>query len=254
MSELPSNDGKAYTILLISSDSPDRRAMCAGLIQDGYRLIEADNGSEAIALASARPPDLVLVDSDISASDLVLLVSRLRGCLSVPLIVVSRLVDDARKIAIFDAGADDYLARPIAIPELQARLRVAVRRLNRQTAHEKNAAVVSIGDLHIKRTSRQVFVADNEIRLTPTEWRLIDLLAAHADRPLTHSFLLNSIWGPNFADDVQYLRVFVAALRRKIEPNPHCPQYIITEQGTGYRLSSSKTLTSMPHNRVIASP
>jgi two-component system KDP operon response regulator KdpE len=215
--------------------------MCVSLIQEGYRLIEAGSGSEALALAAARPPDLVLIDMDVLGAGSTRLVGQLRGCLTAPLIVIAESADDANKIAAFDAGADDYLTKPVAIAELLARLRVAIRHmLHRGT--QPDSPLVTIGELHFNRASRQAFVGQREIKLTPIEGRLLDALAANADKPLTHEFLLRQVWGPESVEDVQYLRVFIADLRRKIEPDPHRPRYIVTEQGVGYRLSSNRRL------------
>ncbi|HWB11815.1 MAG TPA: winged helix-turn-helix domain-containing protein [Pirellulales bacterium] len=226
------------TVLVIDGDSPARRLTCTSLIQEGYRLIEAASGSEAIALAAARPPDLVLVDIDQVGSTQLL--GEFRACLAAPLIVISASSDDASKIAAFDAGADDYLTKPIAIAELLARLRVAIRHALHRAPPDN--PLVTIGDLRVNRASRQAFIGQREIKLTPIEGRLLDVLAANVDRPLTHEFLLRQVWGPESIEDVQYLRVFVAGLRRKIEPNPHRPRYIVTEQGVGYRLSSNHRL------------
>jgi two-component system KDP operon response regulator KdpE len=238
---MQANNDISYTVLMIDADSPARRTMCACLVQEGYRLIEASNGGEALALAAARPPDLVLIDTDVPGAASIRLIGQLRTCLSAPLIVISEVADDASKIAAFDAGADDYLAKPIAIAELLARLRVVVRRMSHRAAQAENP-LVTIGELRVNRASRQAFIGQREIKLTPIEGRLLDVLAANADKPLTHGFLLSQVWGPESVEDVQYLRVFIASLRRKIEPNPHRPRYIVTEQGVGYRLSSNRRL------------
>jgi two-component system, OmpR family, KDP operon response regulator KdpE len=232
--------GALHTVLFMGADSPARRAVCASLVHEGYRLIEAGSSSEALALASARPPDLVIIDMDTAGAGSPALVGQIRKRLPAPVIVMSQSADDASKLAAFDAGADDYLTKPIVMPELLARLRVAVRRMSQNSTHMPSGTVVAVGELVINRASRQVFLGDKEIKLTPIEWRLLDALAAQAGKPLSHSFLLNEVWGPESIDDVQYLRVFIAGLRRKLEVNPHRPRYIVTEQGLGYRLSSNQ--------------
>ena len=234
----------SYTILLIDADSPDRRATCSSLIQEGYRLVEARNASEALALTAAIPTDLVILDLEVPGAEGLKLIGQIRNSSTAHLTVVSHFADDAHKLAAFDAGADEYLVKPVVVPELLARLRVAARRMPPRSLAAASA-VILIGDLKIDRLSRQTFVGKKEIKLTPTERRLLDLLAANAGKPLTHGFLLTEIWGPESVDDVQYLRVSIASLRRKIEANPHRPQYILTEQRVGYRLSSNGRSTDV---------
>jgi two-component system KDP operon response regulator KdpE len=241
MPTMPTNVAPSHTVLLVDVDCPARRAMCASLVQEGYRLVEARTASEAITLTSTIMPDLVIIDLDVLGADALRLLSQFRSSLSAHLTVVSESADGACKIASFDAGADDYLVKPIVLPELLARLRVAVRRMSHRATQAANA-VVTVGELKVNRASRQAFIGEKEIKLTPIESRLLGLLAANAGKPLTHGFLLSEVWGPDSVEDIQYLRVSIAGLRRKIEVDPHRPRYIVTEQGVGYRLFSNRVL------------
>jgi len=223
-------------ILLIEDDGPIRRFMRATLAQEGYRLEEAETGARGIELAAARPPDLVILDlglPDVEGFDLL---RHLRASLRVPIIVVSARGREQDKVRALDVGADDYLTKPFGVGELLARIRVAFRHAARSASPPANDASFAVGELTIEHGARRVFVGQREIHLTPLEYRLLEVMARHAGKVLTHRFLLAEVWGADQTGEVQYLRVFMAGLRRKLEADPTQPRYLLTEQGVGYRL------------------
>jgi two-component system KDP operon response regulator KdpE len=223
-------------ILLIEDDGPIRRFMRATLAQEGYRLEEAETGARGIELAAARPPDLVILDlglPDVEGFDLL---RNLRASLRVPIIVVSARGREQDKVRALDVGADDYLTKPFGVGELLARIRVAFRHAARRASPPSSDASFTVGELTIDHGARRVFVGQREAHLTPLEYRLLEVMARHAGKVLTHRFLLTEVWGADQTAEVQYLRVFMAGLRRKLEADPTQPRYLLTEQGVGYRL------------------
>jgi len=223
-------------ILLIEDDGPIRRFMRATLAQEGYRLEEAETGARGIELAAARPPDLVILDlglPDVEGFDLL---RNLRASLRVPIIVVSARGREQDKVRALDVGADDYLTKPFGVGELLARIRVAFRHVARRASPPSTDASFAVGELTIDHGVRRVFVGQREAHLTPLEYRLLEVMARHAGKVLTHRFLLTEVWGADQTAEVQYLRVFMAGLRRKLEADPAQPRYLLTEQGVGYRL------------------
>ena len=161
----------------------------------------------------------------------------LREWLAAPVIVLSARGQEKDKIAALDSGADDYLTKPFGVGELLARIRVALRHASRGGA-EKSEPRFVVGDLTVDLAARRVFVGESEVHLTPTEYRFLTVLAQHAGKVLTHRQLLKEVWGPRHADEVHYLRVAMAGLRRKLEADPSQPRYLLTEQGVGYRLAA----------------
>jgi two-component system KDP operon response regulator KdpE len=222
-------------VLVVEDEAPIRRFLRAGLEGQGYVVIDAVRGQEALALAASRPPDIVLLDLGLPDLDGLEVVRRLREWSAVPIIVLTARDQDRDKIRALDGGADDYVTKPFSMPELLARLRVALRR--QAGAHgEDEPGLVEFGDLVVDLAKRRVTVRGEEVRLTPIEYRLLTTLARHPDRVLTHEQLLREVWGPSHIEQHHYLRVYMAQLRHKIERSPGRPQMLLTEPGVGYRL------------------
>lgn len=221
-------------VLLIEDDPQIRRFLRASLDASAYRLVEAGTGQEGLALAASRAPDVVLLDLGLPDIDGLVVTRRLREWTEVPIVVLSARGQDADKVAALDAGADDYLTKPFSLPELLARLRVVLRRVARERAPA--APVFVAGDLRVDLAAHTVARAGDEIHLTPTEFRILALLARHAGRVVTHRQILQEVWGKAFAQRTHYLRVQMHGLRHKLEPEPARPRYLLTEPGVGYRL------------------
>ena len=224
-------------ILMVEDEEPIRRFLHATLSAAGYRLLEADCGLKAIRLAGSEPPDLVILDlglPDISGFEVL---QQLRDWLPVPVIVLSALGREQDKVAALEAGADDYLTKPFGVRELVARIRVALRNARQRQGGVEVNPVFTVGDLVMDQAARKVTLKGEPVHLTPTEYKLLNLMVKHAGNVLTHRFLLEQVWGKDRADEIQYLRVFMAGLRRKFEPDPAQPRYLLTETGVGYRLA-----------------
>jgi two-component system KDP operon response regulator KdpE len=221
------------TLLLIEDEPQIRRFLRATLGSEGYTLLEAETGKEGLLEAASKPPDLVLLDLGLPDLDGLEVIRRLREWTMVPIIIISARGQEADKVAALDAGADDYVTKPFSVPELMARIRVAMRHANRT---EAESAVFESGGLKVDLARRLVSVNEQEVRLTPIEFKLLALLVKHAGKVLTHRQILKEIWGPGYAEDSHYLRVFVHQLRHKLEPDPAQPKWLITEAGVGYRL------------------
>lgn len=229
--------GDGPRILIVEDEEPIRRFLRAALTSENYRLVEAENGAKALMLAASQPPDLMILDIGLPDMSGIDLLRQLRGWLNVPVIVLSALGHEQDKVAALDAGADDYLTKPFGVGELMARIRVALRNaMRRANVHDVTSAF-TVGDLVVDQSARRVFIRNEQVRLTPTEYKLLTLMVRHAGSVLTHRFLLQEVWGQDQAQEIQYLRVFMAGLRRKIETDPAQPRYLLTEQGVGYRLA-----------------
>jgi two-component system KDP operon response regulator KdpE len=228
---------KSPLLLLVEDELPIRRFLRSSLTNEGYRLEEAENGQEAIRLATKQPPDVVVLDLGLPDVDGQEVLQQLREWLRVPIIILSARDQEQQKITALDNGADDYLTKPFSTGELLARIRVALRHAAR-IDNEKEIHSFSCGDLIIDFVARTVFVNEQEIHLTPIEFKLLTILARHAGRVLTHRFLLKEVWGPSYIGETHYLRVFMASLRRKIENDPAQPRYLLTDQGIGYRMAA----------------
>jgi two-component system KDP operon response regulator KdpE len=223
-------------ILLIDDDPQLVRALRIALSARGYETDVGPSGRAGLARAESIPPDLVIVDLGLPDIDGVAVVQAIRGWSSVPIIVLSARLSELSKIDALDAGADDYVTKPFAIGELLARIRAALRR---GVPVEETPVVTTAAftvDLAAKRVSR---VDGATVRLTPTEWHLLEVLVRHPDRLISHQQLLHEVWGPQYSSEVNYLRVHMANLRRKLEPDPSRPQYLRTEPGLGYRFVPS---------------
>jgi len=219
-------------ILVIDDEPPIRRFLNTSLVAQGYRVLEAADGTSGLAALKSNPVDVVVLDlglPDISGFEII---QKLRDQGSViPIVVLSSRADEAGKVKALDLGADDYVTKPFGIDELLARIRAALRHRLQQQGEKP---IFRSGDLSVDLVRRIVTVAGQEVKLSPREYELLRLLVAHAGKVLTHKFLLREVWGGD--GDVQYLRIYIRALRQKIEANPERPEHIITEQGVGYRL------------------
>jgi two-component system KDP operon response regulator KdpE len=218
-------------ILVVDDEPQIRRALAVNLRARGYEVELAASGEEALQTAAAHHPDVVLLDLGLPGIDGREVVRGLRGWSSVPIIVLSVRDTEREKVAALDAGADDYVTKPFGMDELLARLRAALRR--HQPAPE--AAIVVTPDFTIDLSAARVTKDDDEIHLTPTEWGLVENLVRNPGRLLTQRFLLQQVWGPQYERETNYLRVYMAQVRRKLEPDPSRPRYFITEPGMGYR-------------------
>ncbi|GAA0802530.1 response regulator [Spirilliplanes yamanashiensis] len=222
-------------ILLVDDDTQLLRALRINLSARGYDVLTAADGGTALTLAARTPPDLVIIDLGLPDLDGVTVVEGLRGWTRTPIIVLSAREAEAAKVAALDAGADDYVTKPFGMDELLARVRAALRRA---TAHDAGPAALTTRDFTVDLAARRVTTAAGaEIRLTPTEWHLLEILARHPGKLVGHRHLLHEVWGPAYDTETNYLRVHFANLRRKLEPDSAAPRYIRTEPGLGYRLT-----------------
>jgi two-component system KDP operon response regulator KdpE len=223
-------------VVLVVEDEPQvLRFLRASLGAHGYHLIEASTGAAGMTEAAARNPDVILLDLGLPDIDGLEVTRRLREWTRTPIIVISARGQDEDKVKALDEGADDYLTKPFSVDELLARIRVALRHVAESTSGTSDA-VFDIGELHVDLARRQVFVANDEIHLTPTEYRLLTTLIKYAGRVVTHRQLLKEVWGPSYLEQTHYLRVFVGQLRQKLEREPAKPRYLTNEPGIGYRL------------------
>ncbi|MDC0676466.1 response regulator [Sorangium atrum] len=225
-------------VLLIEDEPQMRRFLRAMLAARGYRLVETETGAEGIAQATTRNPDLVLLDLGLPDMDGLEVTRRLREWTAVPIIVLSARGQEQDKIDALDGGADDYLTKPFSAGELLARLRVALR----HAAHAAKAesSTFKVQDVDVDLARRVVLRGGEEIHLTPIEYKLLTTLIRHAGKVLTHRQLLGEVWGPAYAGQTHYLRVYMAQLRHKLERDPARPQILITEPGVGYRLKGTR--------------
>jgi two-component system KDP operon response regulator KdpE len=224
----------APRVLVVDDEPQIRRALRVALRANGYDVAEVATGQEALDALAARPPDLVILDLGLPDLDGVEVCRRLREWSRLPVIVLSAHGDDDAKVRALDEGADDYVTKPFSVPELLARMRVALRHAT--VAVESGGQVIQAGDVRIDLARRVVTRAGADVHLTPTEYSILRFLAQHAGRVITHGHLLRSALGPGYDDSTGMLRVYVAGLRKKLEANPSQPQLLVTEPGVGYRL------------------
>jgi two-component system KDP operon response regulator KdpE len=222
-------------ILLIEDEPQMRRFLRITLQTQGYRLAEAATGSDGLAQAAARNPDVVLLDLGLPDIDGLEVTTRLREWTATPIIVISAREQEQDKVKALDAGADDYLTKPFSAGELMARIRVALRHAFRQRSG-KTEPVFEHEGLRVDLAQRRVFVRDQEVHLTPIEYKLLMVLIRHAGKVVTHRQLLLEVWGPGQVGEVQYLRVYMTQLRHKLEVDPARPKFFLNEPGVGYRL------------------
>ena len=223
-------------VLMIEDDPQIRRFLRAALAAENYQFHEALTAEEGIAQAAARQPDLVLLDLGLPDRDGLEVIRGIRLWSQMPIVVLSARGQEKDKIAALDLGADDYVAKPFAVGELPARIRAALRRAA-PVAADGSDTVIRFGDVQADFEKRVITVAGEEIHLTPNEYKLLQVLIKHAGRVVTQRQLLNEVWGPQHTEQSQYLRVYMAQLRRKLERDPARPRYLQTEPGVGYRLS-----------------
>ena len=222
------------TRVLVVDDEPQiRRALATNLEIRGYEVDLAATGEDALRMAGERRPDVVVLDLGLPGIDGLQVITGLRGWTDVPIIVLSVRESEAAKVAALDAGADDYVTKPFGIDELLARVRASVRR---STPPPDEVPVVTTDHLVIDLAARRLSRDGHDVRLTPTEWHLVELLVRNSGKLVTQRQLLQEVWGPEFATETNYLRVYFARIRRKLEVDPAAPAHFITEPGMGYRL------------------
>ena len=224
------------TILVVEDDKPVRNLITTTLKTHDYKYIIAASGAEAVTQASSHNPDVVFLDLGLPDFDGIEVIRQIRSWSNMPIIVISARSEDDDKIGALDAGADDYLTKPFSVEELLARLRVTVRRLSLISAGAEESAVYVNGALKIDYSGGCAFLGDEELKLTPSEYRLLCLLAKNTGKVLTHTYITQNIWGRSWENDIASLRVFMATLRKKLERGENAPQYIQTHIGIGYRM------------------
>jgi len=227
-------------VLLIEDEPQMKRFLRVTLKSHGYDLVEAATGQEGLTQAATRNPDVVLLDLGLPDIDGLEVAKRLREWTLVPIIVLSARGQELDKIKALDAGADDYLTKPFGVGELLARLRVALRHRETQRSEDKESVFI-LGDVQVDFTKRQVLINDTEVHLTPIEYKLLTVLIRNAGKVITHNQLLKEVWGPSYANQTQYLRVYMGQLRHKLEADPARPRYFMNEPGVGYRLKPDLT-------------
>lgn len=224
-------------ILVVEDDTPVRNLITTTLKTNDYRYLSAPNGKTAILEASSHNPDIVLLDLGLPDMDGVEVIRNIRSWSNLPIIVISARSEDNDKIEALDAGADDYLTKPFSVEELLARLRVTQRRLSFMTTQMLEASSVFVnGGLRVDYAGGCAYLNNQGLHLTPIEYKLLCLLCKNVGKVLTHTFITQHIWGRSWDNDVASLRVFMATLRKKLEPDADSPQYIQTHIGVGYRM------------------
>lgn len=225
-------------ILIIEDDKPISRFLEISMETQGYKYISTKFGKEGIALAYSHNPDIIILDLGLPDIDGLEVIEKIKQNLNIKIIVVSAREHERQKVEALDKGADDYLTKPFSTPELLARIRVALRNKDNDSEKENNIKQFEFNGLKIDYEKRQVFVDETEIKMTPIEYKLIELLSMNSGRVLTHKFLIKEAWGTYMESDNQTLRVFMANIRKKIELDTTNPKYIVTEVGVGYRLKA----------------
>ena len=225
-------------ILLIDDESQILRALKTILAANHFRIISAINGEQGLALAAAQSPDLVILDLTLPDMDGIQVCEQIREWSAVPIIVLSVRDSEKDKVAALDKGADDYLTKPFGIEELLARIRVALR--HSQLSLGNKETIITAGPISIDLAKHLVTLNGEEVKLTATEFKLLAYLAAHSDRVLTHQTIMLHVWGMEEADHIEYLRVYIGLLRKKIESNADDPKILITDPGVGYRFKTSE--------------
>ncbi len=223
-------------ILIVEDDPPIRNLIVVALESHEYRYIAAANAANAIMEATSHNPDIVLLDLGLPDLDGVEVIRKIRSWSNMPIIVISARSDDKDKIEALDAGADDYLTKPFSVDELLARLRVTIRRLNQIQTDPADQMTFTNGQLSIDYAAGCAYLNDEELHLTPIEYKLLCLLARNCGKVLTHNYITQQVWGTSWENNVASLRVFMATLRKKLEPCPNNPSLIQTHVGIGYRM------------------
>lgn len=223
-------------ILVIDDEAQIRKLLQITLQSNGYVITEAETAKEGLIKAASHPPEMILLDLGLPDEDGHSVLQRLREWYTGPILILSVISHEEDIIKALDNGANDYLVKPFRTGELLARIRSAIR----GTLQDANTPALNCGDLQIDLANRIVRKNNIPIKLTPTEYTLISLLARNEGKVLTHHYLLREVWGPGYLNQSQYLRVFVAQLRKKIETDPNRPAYLLTESGVGYRFVSTE--------------
>ena len=225
-------------ILVVEDDNSVKNLISTTLKAHDYRYLTAPNGSSAILEASSHNPDIVLLDLGLPDMDGVEVIKKIRSWSNMPITVISARSEDTDKIDALDAGADDYLTKPFSVEELLARLRVTQRRLTmmQNESPSEESSVFTNGKLRVDYAAGCAYLGDEELHLTPIEYKLLCLLSRNVGKVLTHTFITQNIWGSSWDNDIASLRVFMATLRKKLEKEPDSPQYIQTHIGVGYRM------------------
>ncbi len=225
-------------ILVVEDDAPVRNLITTTLKAHEYKFITAVDGESAIMQASTNNPDIILLDLGLPDMDGIEVIKKVRTWSNVPIIVISARSEDSDKIDALDNGADDYLTKPFSVEELLARLRVTLRRLAvlQNEMNTSNASVFTNGKLSIDYAAGCAYLGEEELHLTPIEYKLLCLMARNVGKVLTHTYITQKVWGSSWENDVASLRVFMATLRKKLESAPDSPQYIQTHIGVGYRM------------------
>src|SRR6202048_1496964 len=218
-------------ILVVDDEPQIRRTLEINLAARGYEVDQAATGELALDLAARRNPDLVILDLGLPGMDGVTVVQSLREWSKVPVLVLAARDTERAKVAALDAGADDYVTKPFGMDELVARVRAALRR----AAPPEEEAVVATDAFTVDLTAKRITTGNGEVKLTPTQWRVVEVLVGNRGRLVSQRQLLQEVWGPAYSAETHYLRVFLAQIRRKLEPDPSRPRYFITEPGMGYR-------------------
>lgn len=223
----------AHAVLVVDDEPQLRRLVRSALASEGFRVIEAESARRALIEAASHKPDLVILDLGLPDADGVTVVTGIRAWSALPIVVLSARVDEQQKIAALDAGADDYVTKPFAVGELLARVRAALRRAARG---DDRGSVLELGEVRIDLARRTATGRDGTLHFTPIEYRLLTALARQHGGVATQRRLLVEVWGPDHAQDVHYLRVYMKQLRGKVERDPTRPVHLLTEIGVGYRL------------------
>lgn len=221
-------------VLIVDDERQILRALSAGLRANGYDVELASDGEQALTLAASNPPDIIVLDLEMPgpAPDGLDVIRQIREWSQLPIIVLSAHAEEREKVLALDAGADDYLTKPFGMEELLARIRATLRRT---TLPQQAEPVLDFGALRIDLAAHVVTAGGEEVHLTPTEYELLRVLATNAGKVMTHQMLLTLVWGPASEDSTNYLHVYINQLRRKVEPDPARPRYILTDPGIGYR-------------------
>jgi two-component system KDP operon response regulator KdpE len=227
----------APTVLVIEDEPQIRRFLRATLPAYGYRLLEAETAHDGLTQATRHQAELIILDLGLPDLDGLEVIRRLREWTTVPILVLSARGQETDKVVALDAGADDYLTKPFGIQELLARMRVALRHAA-HLSQEPREPVFTVGELRVDLAHRHVYVANQEIHLTPIEYKLLTVLVRYAGRVVTQRQLLQEVWGPHQTSTTHYVRVYMGQLRHKLEANPARPRYLVTEPGVGYRLKT----------------
>ncbi len=224
------------TILVIEDEPEIRKFLKVALTSHDYKPLFAETAKEGLKLITAHPPEVVILDLGLPDMDGLEVIKTVRGWSAVPIIVLSARGQEQDKVVALELGADDYLTKPFGVPELLARLKVALRHARQKTSAD--IAVFEQGDITVDLEKRLVKVKDAEVHLTPTEYKLLAVLVKNAGKVMTHQQLLKEVWGKNSTENSHYLRVYAQHLRQKLGDDPMRPRYIVTEPGIGYRLKS----------------